>query len=118
MIETTSVGREAAFKQERDALERRQQDRRNSDNTKLREQRLKALEDAKTAIAEKHRAAAETALRAELEVAFLASPAASEEDFAAAYPQLRREHLNREAIAAPEREKSALRRGSGNRYNF
>ncbi|MEZ4565222.1 MAG: hypothetical protein R2853_21080 [Thermomicrobiales bacterium] len=40
---------------------------------------------------------AEAQLRAQLRAAFLAEPAATEQDFTAAYPRLRQEHLEREA---------------------
>ncbi len=116
MTERTSADRELAFQRERDELAARQQGRRESDNTKLREQRLKALEDAKTAIAEKHRAAAEATLKAELRRAYLANPVATESDFEAAFPTLRKEFLAAEAVLAPEREKMALKRNFEYRF--
>jgi len=118
MTEATSVDRELAFQRERDELLTRQQSRRNSENEKLRDARLQAMEDEKEARAEAVREKAETALRAQLEVAFLANPAATESDFESVYPKLRAAHLAREATEGPLREKAALRRGSGNRYNF
>jgi len=115
MTEATLADREKVFAEERAALERKQQDRRNTENARLRDARLKALADETAARAEARRAEAEASLKAQLRLAFLASPAASESDFEKAYPALRLEHLAREAVEAPQREKRALK--SSGYYN-
>ena len=105
------MGRESVIEQRRE---------RAALNDRLREERLRAAAEAKAAQDEARnearREAAEKELRAYLHAQYMMQPAATEEDFTKAYPRLREEHLHREALAAPERERQAL--AASGRYSF
>lgn len=109
-MERTQYGidQEAQFARERAQLTETQQRQRSARNEQLREDRIRAMEDAKAAREQARTEAAEKALREQLRAAYMAVPSATEADFAKAYPKLRAEHLDREALAAPERERRAL----------
>lgn len=101
------VDQERRFAEEREQLQTAQQQRRSELNEQLRQERLKAMADAKAAQDKARQEAAEKELREQLQVQYMKNPAATEADFAKAYPKLREDHLYREAIEAPEREMRA-----------
>jgi hypothetical protein len=91
----------------------------NLSNKKIRDARLKAIEDEKRARAERRRAEAEAQLKERLRAAFFqGNPMASPADFDKLYPRLREEHMVREAREAPEREKRALLAAHGADYTM
>jgi hypothetical protein len=104
---------EKRWREEDAELSRRRQAIREQGDAKLRAERKAAMAAEKAARAEKERVKAEADLRGQLRLQFMKSPAASEADFERAYPQLRLDHLAKEAIEAPEREKAALRARGG-----
>ena len=98
---------EQRFLREQRELLEDQQRRRNAENERLRRAREERLEAEQRERAERVRAEAEGKLRERLRAAYMRNPAASEDDFAKAYPRLREEALLREAAEAPAREKRA-----------
>ena len=104
----STIERERRFAAEQLALAQRHHGERAEENARLKAAQLKALEAEELARTAARQAAAETELKASLKLQFLKSPAATEADFNKSYPQLREEHLRREATSAPERERQAL----------
>ena len=101
---------ETEFTRERRSLAERQNKARAAENERIREARLAAIDAERAAKADDARQRAEAALRAQLRDDFLgANPMATQKDFETAYPELRLEHLKREAIEGPAREKRAAR---------
>ena len=104
----STIERERRFAAEQLALSQRHHGLRAEENERLRVAREKALQAEEAARTKARQAVAEEQLKAHLKLAFLKQPAATEADFSKAYAKLREEHLHREAISAPEREKAAL----------
>jgi hypothetical protein len=114
--QTPGQAMEYAFRKQQEQLTKRQQELRDRENQKRREEHLERLESERAAKEKEHRDRAEAELRESLQELFLRfNPAASPQDFAAAYPALRAAHMAREAVEGPEREKRALRATGGYR---
>jgi hypothetical protein len=77
--------------------------------TEFHESEKKRLADNK----KKQQQVADARLKASLKTAFMRNPAATEEDFESAYPELKREKLSREVVA---REQAARRASSYQKF--
>ena len=112
-MDSSAIDREQIFAREQRALRDHQQRVRDAENERLRVAREKALQAEEAARTKARQAVAEEQLKAHLKLAFLKQPAATEEDFVKQYPKLREDHLHRETISGPEREKAALAASGG-----